>query len=252
MDKKSLLVQCDEVTKNMMDELQQDMIESLSKISKNINDELEEILKPIEKKINILKDEVGEGNEDIEEKIEEINEHMLKISKCVEVISEEHSKLLNSGLNRIAVTLEKLKDRIEDSDKELETKVLEGLDSLGNKIEDVNIESLEDKLAILGVKVVKSSEINKEEIINKIQEINVDEAKEKVSSLEEAIKVNINNSCEAMEKLDSVHEKMLEKYEIMNMINDMETKLNKKMNNIQEEVEWGNKSFFARIFGKRR
>ena len=45
---------------------------------------------------------------------------------------------------------------------------------------------------------------------------------------------------------------MLEKYEIMNMINDMENKLNKKMNNLQEEVEWGNKSIFARIFGKRR
>lgn len=252
MDKKSLLVQCDEVTKNMMDELQQDMIESLSKISKNITDELKETLKPIEKKIIILKDELDDGNEETQEKIEEINEHISKISKCVEVISEEHSKLLNRGLNRIAVTLEKLKERIEQSDKEVETRISEKLENIGEKIDNVNLESLEDKLAILGVKMVKNSGSNKEEIINKINEINVDEAIEKVNLLEDAIKTNINNSCEAIEKLDSVHEKMLEKYEIMNMINDMEKRLNKKVITIQEEVEWGNKSFFARIFGKRR
>ncbi|ACD22600.1 viral A-type inclusion protein [Clostridium cagae] len=252
MDKKSLLIQCDEVTKNMMDELQQDMIESLSKISKSINNELKENLKPLEKKINILKDELGEENEDIEEKIEEISGNILKISKSVDEIVEEHSKLLNGGLNRIAVTLEKLKDRVEDSDKQLEVKLSEGVGTIEKKINDLNIESLEDKLAILGVKMVKNSGNNKEEIINKIEEINIDEVGTKVSLLEDAVKININNSCEAMEKLDTVHEKMLEKYEVINLINDMEIKLNKKMSNIQEEVEWGNRSFFARIFGKRR
>ena len=139
MDKKSLLVQCDEVTKNMMDELQQDMIESLSKLSKSINDELKENLKPVEKKINMLKDELGEDNEDIEEKISEISENISKISRCVEEISEEHSKLLNGGLNRIAITLEKLKDRIEDSDKQLEVKVSQGVESIEGKIDELNI-----------------------------------------------------------------------------------------------------------------
>ena len=55
MDDKSILIQSDEVTKNIMSEIQEDMINSLSKVSRNMSDEVIEKLKPIEKKINDLK-----------------------------------------------------------------------------------------------------------------------------------------------------------------------------------------------------
>ena len=55
MEDKSILIQCDEMTKNMMGELQDDMMDSLSKISKNMTSEVIEKIKTLEKKLNDFK-----------------------------------------------------------------------------------------------------------------------------------------------------------------------------------------------------
>ena len=85
MENKSILIQSDEVTKNMMSEIQEDMINSLSKVSKNTSEEVIEKLKPLEKKINDLKGNFEEfQEEDFEEKIEELNNNILEIKNSIE------------------------------------------------------------------------------------------------------------------------------------------------------------------------
>ena len=46
MENKSILIQSDEVTKNIMSEIQEDMINSLSKVSRNMSEDVIEKLKP--------------------------------------------------------------------------------------------------------------------------------------------------------------------------------------------------------------
>ena len=87
MEDKSILIQCDEMTKNMMGELQEDMIDSLSKVSKTMTAEVVEKMKPMEKKINDLKKELGDfldDNEEFQEMIESLNGSMDSITKSIE------------------------------------------------------------------------------------------------------------------------------------------------------------------------
>lgn len=240
MEKKSILIQSDEVTKNIMSELQDDMINSLSKVSKNMSEEIIEKFKPIEKKINDLKISFQEfQEEDFEEKIEDINNSVLKITKSIE--------------NTIEL-------------------------AIGNIIKEQNkalFNSLEERLAILGLKVVKDAANNKELILNKIDNISVDKLEEKVELLEKSIdekvgllEKSIEEKTESLErsvednlddsknsilgKISDINDKMEDKDILMELINNLEGKLNKKIDKIEEEVEWGNKSFLTRIFGKRR
>ena len=240
MENKSILIQSDEVTKNIMSEIQEDMINSLSKVSRNMSEEVIEKLKPLEKKINDLKGNFQEfQEEDFEEKIEDLNNNILKITKSIESTIE------------VAIS-----NMVKEQNKLL-------------------FESIEERLAILGLKVVKDAANNKEAILNKIADINVDKIEEKIElieksiqekaeileksaeekseQLEKSIEYNLDNNKKViLDKIKDINDKIEDKDILIELISSLEEKLNTKIGNIQEEVEWGNKSFFARLFGKRR
>ncbi|HEX9025493.1 MAG TPA: hypothetical protein VF839_03425 [Clostridium sp.] len=229
MENKSILIQSDEVTKNIMTEIQEDMINSLSKVSRNMSEDVIEKLKPLEKKINDLKGNFQEfQEEDFEEKIEDLNNNILKITKSIESTIE------------VAIS-----NMVKDQNKVL-------------------FESIEERLAILGLKVVKDAANNKESILNKIDDINMDKIEEKVELLENSIEEKVelleksmednldNNKKVILDKINDINDKIEDKDILIELINKLEDDLNTKIENMQQEVEWGNKSFFARIFGKRR
>jgi len=229
MENKSILIQSDEVTKNIMTEIQEDMINSLSKVSRNMSEDVIEKLKPLEKKINDLKGNFQEfQEEDFEEKIEDLNNNILKITKSIESTIE------------VAIS-----NMVKDQNKVL-------------------FESIEERLAILGLKVVKDAANNKESILNKIDDINMDKIEEKVELMENSIEKKVelleksmednldNNKKVILDKINNINDKIEDKDILIELINKLEGDLNTKIENMQQEVEWGNKSFFARIFGKRR
>ena len=229
MENKSILIQSDEVTKNIMSEIQEDMINSISKVSRNMSEEVIEKLKPLEKKISDLKGNFQEfQEEDFEEKIEDLNNNILKITKSIESTIET---------------------------------------AISNMVKDQNkvlFESIEERLAILGLKVVKDAANNKEAIFNKINDINVDKIEDKVELIEKSIEEKSelleksmednfeNNNKVLLDKMRIINNKLEDKGVLAELINNLQDELSIKMEIIQEEVKWGNKSFFARIFGKRR
>ena len=217
MENKSILIQSDEVTKNIMSEIQEYMANSLSKVSRNMSEDVIEKLKPLEKKINELKGNFQEfQEEDFEEKIEDLNNSILKITKSIE------------GSIEVAIN---------------------------NIIKEQNellFESLEERLAILGLKVVKDAANNKEAILNKIADINVDKIEEKVELLEKSIEDNLDDNKKViLDKIKNINDKMEDKDILIELINNLEYELSTRIEIIQEEVKWGNKSIFARIFKKR-
>ncbi|AQR96827.1 hypothetical protein [Clostridium saccharoperbutylacetonicum] len=229
MEEKSILIQSDEVTKNIMSEIQDDMANALSKVSRNMSEEVIEKLIPIEKKINDLKGSFQEfQEEEFEEKLEDLNNSIKNISKTIE--------------NTIEAAINK---NLEEQNKVL-------------------FSSIEDRLAILGLKIVKDATSNKEEIINKIDNINLGKVEEKVEevgksiesktkAVEKSIKDNlVSGNNFVLEKIKKIDDKIEDKDVLIELINKMEDSFNERIDNIQEEVEWGNKSIFARIFGKRR
>lgn len=225
MEDKSILIQSDEVTKNIMNEIQEDMINSLSKVSRNMSEDVIEKLKPIEKKINDLKGNFQEfQEEEFEEKIQDLNISILKIPKFIE-------SSIDVAINNIV--------------KE-QNKVL--------------FQLIEERLAILGLKIVKDVTNTKEAILNEIDHINLDKIEEKVEGIEKSMEekaVILENSIEdnskaILNKVRSIDGKIQDKDAMIELINNMQEELSIKMEIIQEEVEWGNKSFFARLFGKRR
>lgn len=228
MENKSILIQSDEVTKNIMNEIQEDMINSLSKVSKNMSEEVIEKLKPIEKKINDLKGNFEEFQEEgFEEKIEDLNSSILKIPKFIE-------SSIEIAINNI----------VKEQNKLL-------------------FKSLEERLAILGLKIVKDATNTKEAILNKIDDINLDNIQEKMEWIEKSIEEksvvleksmedNMDNNKVILNKIRSINYKIEDKDALIELINNMQEEFNLKMEIIQDEVEWGNKSLFARLFGKRR
>jgi len=240
MENKSILIQSDEVTKNIMSEIQEDMMNSLSKVSRNMSEDVIEKLKPIEKKINDLKGSFQEFQEDeFEEKLEDLNNNILKITKAIE-------STIDLNINNI----------IKEQNKAL-------------------FESLEERLAILGIKVVKDAANNKEAVLNKIDNIHMDKVfekvelldksieekaelleksvEEKVGFLEKSMEENFdNNKNLILGKLSTINDKIEDKDILIERINNLEYEISTRMKIMQEEVEWGNKNFFARLFGKRR
>lgn len=89
MEDKDILIQCDEVTKNIMDELQEEMISSLNKVSKDMQNELILSIKPIEKKVGDLKEDLSDSNEDVMEKVEDISKALKKMTDSMESILNE-------------------------------------------------------------------------------------------------------------------------------------------------------------------
>ena len=236
MENKSILIQSDEVTKNIMSEIQEDMINSISKVSSNMSEDIIEKFKTFEKKINDLKGNFQEFQEDeFEEKIEDLNNNILKITKSIE------------GTIETAIS-----NMVKEQNKVL-------------------FESIEERLAILGLKIVKDAASNKDDILNKIDEINVNMIGEKIESIENSIEEKVESIEEKVEllgksighnldnkknviidKINDVNKKIEDKDILIELINKLDDEINTKIENIKEEVEWGNKSFFARLFGKRR
>lgn len=229
MEEKSILIQSDEVTKNIMSEIQDDMANALSKVSRNTSEEVIEKLIPIEKKINDLKGSFQEfQEEEFEEKLEDLNNSIKNITKTIE--------------NTIEIAINK---NLEEQNKVL-------------------FSSIEERLAILGLKIVKDATGNKEEIINKIDNINLEKIEEKVEevgksiesktkAVEKTIKDNlVSGNNFVLEKIKKIDDKIEDKDILIELINKIENSFNERIDNIQEEVEWGNKSIFTRIFGKRR
>ena len=205
-----------------------------------MSEEVVEKLKPLEKKINDLKGSFQEfQEEDFEEKIEDLNNNILKITKSIE-------STIDLTINNI----------IKEQNKAL-------------------FESLEERLAILGIKIVKDAANNKEAVLNKIDNIHMDKVFEKVELLEKSIeekaellekaveeKVGFleksmeenfdNNKNLILGKLSTINDKIEDKDILIERINNLEYEISTRMKIMQEEVEWGNKNFFARLFGKRR
>lgn len=229
MEEKSILIQSDEITKSIMDEIQEDMGDVLSKISKNMSDEIIEKLRPIEKKINDLRGNFQEfQEEEFEEKLGELDNSIAQITKSLD--------------NTIEAIIHK---SVAKQNKEM-------------------FESIEQRLAILGLKVVKDAANNKEAVLNKIDGLNIDKLEEKIiiseklirdkiDILEESIENNLSNNTNLiLEKINNLDEKIVYKDVVIELLKKFEDDFNKKLECIQEELEWGNKSFFARLFGKRR
>ncbi len=267
MEDKSILIQCDEMTKNMMGELQEDMIDSLSKVSKTMTAEVVEKMKPMEKKINDLKKELGDfldDNEEFQEIIEGLNGSIETITKGIEktiessimkVIGEhstviaERNKSFNESLHKLMEDTQSIKDSFENSNNI----ICDELKKLDFKLENMTFEQLEDKLAILGIKIVKDASKNRDELIGKIENIKTDEIEHKLNGIEQEMESNFFSNKQLMcEKFSGLSDKIDEKELLIKIIHGYENELSEKIKNIQEEVEWGNRSFFARIFGKKR
>jgi len=127
MENNSISIQCDEVTKNIMDELQDEMITSLTKISKEMSGEVVEKLKPIERKINDLRDDISDENEEALEKLEDINKTIYKMTSSIENILEEclnnvmtkEDNVLNNKLIKIIEENEYIKEKINVNNKSI-------------------------------------------------------------------------------------------------------------------------------------
>ncbi|MDO5516119.1 MAG: hypothetical protein Q4F66_01110 [Clostridium sp.] len=283
MENDLISIQCDEVTKNMMSELQEDMIGSLSKVSKSMTQEVMEKLKPIEKKLYDLKsdfEDFVDDNEEFTEKIDSVNESLSNISKSIEVIIEssiikvmneqsrmmlEHNKVFNDNLHKVLDNTVQIQDSIFTSKEEIieqvkkvdNSEVKNSLNSLEEKLEDkidnISFEPLEDKLAILGLKLVKESSGNKEEILEKLEERNNDEILDVMKDLGQKVDSNFFSNKELLlEKVDGLKDKIDEKEVLIKIIHGFEKEFASKIDSIKEEVEWGNKSIFSRMFGKKK
>lgn len=304
MENKSILIQSDEVTKNMMNELQDDMIDSLSRVANNMTEEVMEILKPIEKKLNEFKREFQdfqEDNEDFGEQIDELNNNLSKVSQSIKNTLEDSIKkiiieqtiVINNSLNKLVENTEKIKVDIENNENELLKavqnsthviseqiktieieKIDERIDSLEENIEhktksvnnnirqlDETLEqraellnkNVEDKIALLGKYIVREENISKEDILNKIDGININEIEKRIELVGKGIENNLSNSEDnILERVNAINEKIDAKNILIEIISKMENEFTQKINKIQEEVEWGNRSFFSRLFGKKR
>lgn len=283
MENDLISIQCDEVTKNIMNEIQDDMISSLSKVSKNMTQDVIEKLKPMEKKIQDLKnnfEDFVDDNEEFTEKVESLSEALENISKSIEVIIEssiikvmneqskmmlEHNKVFNDNLhkildntvqiqNSIFTSKEEIIDEVKKTDNsEIKTSINSLEEKIDDKIDNINFEPLEDKLAILGLKLVKEASGNKEVILEKLEHMKNDDILSKMEELEHKVESNFFSNKELLlEKVDGLKDKIDEKELLIKIIHGFEKEFAGKIDSIKEEVEWGNKSIFARIFGKKK
>jgi len=282
MENDLISIQCDEVTKNIMNEIQDDMISSLSKVSKNMTQDVIDRLKPMEKKIQDLKnnfEDFVDDNEEFAEKVDSLSGTLNNILKSIEVVIEssiikvmneqskmilEHNKMFNENLHKILDNTVQIQDSIGVSKEEIidevkkndNTEIKNSIHSLEEKIEDkidnLNFEPLEDKLAILGIKLVKEASGNKDIILERLEAMKNDEILSKMDHLEQKVESNYFSNKELLlEKVNSLKDKIDEKELLIQIIHGFEKEFAEKIDSIKEEVEWGNKSFFSRIFGKK-
>lgn len=283
MENDLISIQCDEVTKNMMNEIQDDMINSLNRVSKNMTQDVMDKLKPMEKKIQDLKnifEDFVDDNEEFVDKVDSLSNTLDHISKSIEVIIKssivkvideqnktmiEHNKVFSDNLQKIIENTVQIQDSIFTSKEEIldevkkmdnttiNTSISSMQEKIENKIDRMNFEPLEDKLAILGVKLVKASSGNKDAIIEKIEEMTNDDVLQRVNELEQKVESNYFSNKELLlEYVNSIKDKIDEKEVLIERMQVFEEEFISKIDSIKEEVEWGNKSIFARLFGKKK
>lgn len=262
MEKDVISIQCDEMTKSIMDEIQSDMIDSLSKISNNVNEETIEKLKNIDKKIFEIKNNLEDSNEEFEEKLDELQENIKEIKKEIEkttensiknCVNEEFTKKFEE-ISKILDNTEKIQKNVEDVDKNIQNNVkstkedilkavndiniVEVKNDIDNivkefdrKIDNINYDFIEEKLAVLGIKVLKDASKNTSSIIERIDE----------SNNNDVLVAKINLLTKKIDSRDKMIEEMSENQKI----------LMDKIEEIQKEVEWKNKPLFIRSFNKK-
>ncbi|HCW52987.1 MAG TPA: hypothetical protein DG753_04445, partial [Clostridium sp.] len=177
----------------------------------------------------------------------------------------EHNKILNDNLHKILDNIVQIQDSVITSKEEIideikkidNTEVKSSINSLEEKIDDkidnINFEPLEDKLAILGIKLVKEASGNKDLILEKLEAIQNDDILNKMTELEQKVDSNYFSNKELLlEKVDSITDKIDQKELLIQIIHGFEKEFASKIDSIKEEVEWGNKSIFARMFGRRK
>ncbi|WP_294156628.1 hypothetical protein [uncultured Clostridium sp.] len=267
MEDKSILIQCDEMTKNMMEELQEDMTESLMKVSKTMTAEVIGKIKPMEKKIHELKKELGDfldDNDEFQEMVENLSGSVDSIIKSIEnaikssimtmmnehsSIVDGHNKMISENLHKLIEDTQSIKERLDNSNNI----IFEEIKKIDSKIDDRTFEQLEEKLAILGVKVVKDAARNKNEVLEKINSLNTEKLEEKMHELEQEMESNFSSSKSLMtEKFKGLSDKLDEKELLIKTIHVYENEISAKIKRIQEEIEWSNRPFFSRIFGRKR
>jgi len=191
MENNSISIQCDEVTKNIMDELQDEMIMSLTKISKEMSGEVVEKLKPIERKINDLRDDISDENEEALEKLEDINKTIYKMTSSIENILEEclnnvmtkEDNVLNNKLIKIIEENEYIKEKINVNNKSIVA-----LNSRIDELEKSMMGSFFDNKMLFTEKVNAINEkIDEKNILIQIVSKLEDEFSKQLSKLQEEV-----------------------------------------------------------------
>ena len=155
MENKSISIQCDEVTKNIMEELQDEMVTSLTKVSKDVSGEILEKLKPIEKRINDLREDISDENEEALEKLDDLNKSINKMTSSIENVLEEclnnvmtkEDNILNNKLKELSNKyIMNLNTRIDDLEKIIQSNFfdhkmlfIEKLNKISEQIDEKNM-----------------------------------------------------------------------------------------------------------------
>ena len=207
MEEKDILIECDEVTKNIMEELADEMTASLSKVSREIQNDISLSMKPIEKKINDLKEDLSDENEETMEKINDINKSIKNVTLSIESIMNECiNKVMMEDNNILSRQINKL---IKDS-----------------------------ALILQGVKVNNDNTI----AVN-----------DKIDELKKTVEGNFfDNKMLFHDKMKEIKNVIDEKNLLIETINNYENDHDKKLKYIIEELEYANKSFFYKLFNRRK
>ncbi len=207
MEHNDILIECDEVTKNIMEELADEMAGSLSRISKELQKDISLSIRPIEKKLNDLKEDLIDENEEIIEKIEDINKSISKMTLSIEDV-------LNECINNVML-------------KE---------DNILN--ERINKLIKDTSLLLQGVKVNNDNTI----AVNS-----------KIDELKKSVEGNFfDNKMLLHDKMNNIKSVIDEKNMLMETISNYEKEHDKKLKSIMEELEYSNKSFFYKLFNRRK
>lgn len=215
--------------------------ERLEKVEENIESRIVASTDSILRNINI---------KDMEDKIDLTSENLKnQLDSNKNEIIEKSEINKNEIINKIdSIDVKPMEEKMNSLWAGIEAISEQNKNEIIANFENMDMSGLEDKLAILGIKVVKDAARNKDEVLSALESINLDNLDHKMNNMEHYIGNKISENEKAVfEKLDKMHSKIGEKDDLIKLINRVESKVEV----LQEEVEWGNKSLFSKIFGKR-
>lgn len=263
MKDKSIAIKCDEMTQEVMKDLQQAMESSFSRTSENLSEEIIQKLEPINSSLNKLRN----GNEENVGKLDDLIEEIRNISKSIKSNINEQIK---SILKEQAQTMEKAMDDFNNSTQEIKHMIEEKDNVVSNKLGEFKknilneIVKLNDKIDNKTIiELVNKLESNFNDRFNSMREelksgkeeirsLNAQSEEEIVRKLEIVVDKNAStNKEDILNEILKINHKIDDKA-VIEIINKLELSFNERFNSIQEEVEWGNKSLFAKIFGRKR